>query len=390
MAKRDYYEILGTARDVSAEDLKKAYRKMAVQFHPDRNKEPDAEDKFKEISEAYDVLKDPDKRAAYDRYGHAAFQGAGAGAGRGPMGGGFGQGGNFHDPFDLFREVFGAGAGGGGGGGIFDEFFGGGGQQTSQRGSDLRYDLEITLPEAACGCEKEIKFRASVSCSHCHGTGAEPGSGSVRCPTCGGRGKVIMQRGFFQIQQTCPTCGGTGQQIEHPCAHCYGEGRVSEAKTIRIKIPAGVDTGMKLRSTGNGEAGMQGAPAGDLYVFINVKEHEIFERHGDDLTCDVPIKFTLAALGGSIEVPTLGADAKNTMLKIPQGTQDGTVFRIRGRGMPNLHGGNKGDQLIRIHIEVPKKLGSEQREKLEAFAIACGDADNPIEESWWKKAKKLF
>jgi molecular chaperone DnaJ len=388
MAKRDYYEVLGVDRDVSAEDLKKAYRKMAVQYHPDRNKEPDAEDRFKEISESYDVLKDPDKRAAYDRYGHAAFQGAGAGAGRGPMGGGYPGGGGFHDPFDLFREVFGAG---GGSGGIFDEFFGGG-QQASQRGADLRYDLEITLPEAASGCEKEVRYRANVACPKCSGSGAEPGSGTVRCPTCGGRGKVIIQRGFFQIQQTCPTCGGTGRHVEHPCANCRGEGRVSEQKTIRLKIPAGVDTGIKLRSSGNGEAGMQGSPAGDLYVFISVKEHEIFERHGDDISCDIPIKFTLAALGGSIEVPTLGGeeDPKTAMLKIPVGTQDGTVFRIRGRGMPSLHGGSKGDQLVRIHIEIPKKLSSEQREKLEAFAISCGDADNPIEEGWWKKAKKIF
>ena len=385
MAKRDYYEVLGAARDASQDDIKKAYRKLAVQYHPDRNKEPDAADKFKEISEAYDILKDADKRAAYDRYGHAAFQAGGPGA-RGPAGGGYGQGGGFHDPFDLFREVF-----GGGGGGIFDEFFGGGGGSASQRGADLRYDLEITLPEAALGCEKEIKFRSSVTCKHCNGSGAEPGSGTVRCPTCGGRGKVIMQRGFFQVQQTCPTCGGTGRQVEHPCPECQGEGRVSELKTIRIKIPGGVDTGMKLRSTGNGEAGLQGAPSGDLYVFINVKGHEIFERNGDDITCDVPIKFTLAALGGSIEIPTLGdKETKNTMLKIPAGTQDGTVFRIRGRGMPNLHGGSRGDQLVRIHIEVPKKLTGEQREKLEAFAVACGDADNPIEESWWKKAKKLF
>lgn len=386
MAKRDYYEVLGVTREASADDVKKAYRKLAVQFHPDRNKEPDAADKFKEISEAYDVLKDADKRAAYDRYGHAAFQGAGAA--RGPAGGGFGGGGGFHDPFDLFREVF-----GGGGGGIFEEFFGGGGGggSVSHRGADLRYDLEITLPEAATGCEKEIKFRASVGCKHCNGTGAEPGSGTVRCPTCGGRGKVIMQRGFFQVQQTCPTCGGTGRQIEHPCAECHGEGRVSELKNIRIKIPAGVDTGMKLRSSGNGEAGLQGAPSGDLYVFINVQDHEIFERHGDDIACDVPIKFTLAALGGSIEVPTLGdKESTTTKLKIPSGTQDGTVFRIRGRGMPNLHGGTRGDQLVRIHIEIPKKLTSEQREKLEAFAIACGDAENPIEESWWKKARKLF
>ncbi|MBN1403363.1 MAG: molecular chaperone DnaJ [Opitutales bacterium] len=389
MAKRDYYEVLGVERGASADDIKKAYRAMAVKFHPDRNKEPDAEEKFKEISESYDVLKDADKRAAYDRYGHAAFQG-GAGP-RGPQGGGFGGGaGGFHDPFDLFREVF--GGGGGGGGGIFEEFFGGGGGQgsASQRGADLRYDMEITLAEAANGCEKEIKYRTSVSCTQCGGSGAEPGSGVVQCPTCRGRGKVIMQRGFFQMQQTCPTCGGTGKKIEKPCSHCRGEGRVSEMKSIRIKIPAGVDNGMKLRSSGNGEAGMNGSPAGDLYVFINVKEHEIFERHGDDLFCDIPIKFTLAALGGSIEVPALAEDAKSSMLKIPAGTQDGTTFRIRGRGMPRLNSSSTGDMLVKVHIEIPKKLTSEQREKLEAFAIACGDAENPVEESWWKKAKKRF
>jgi molecular chaperone DnaJ len=383
MAKRDYYEVLGIGRDASADDIKKAYRKMAVQFHPDRNKEPGAEDKFKEISEAYDVLKDPDKKAAYDRYGHAAFQPGGAGASQYAGGG---QGGSFHDPFDLFREVF-----GGGGGGIFEEFFGGGSSQgSSRRGSDIQAEIEITLPEAASGCEKEIRYRASVACKHCGGTGAEPGSGTVRCPTCGGRGRVIMQRGFFQMQQTCPTCGGTGVKIEHPCAECRGEGRVSEVRVKRVKVPAGVDTGMRLRASGDGEAGMQGAPAGDLHIFITVKEHEIFERSGDDLACDVPIKFTLAALGGSIEIPTLGEGAKNTKLKIPAGTQDGTVFRIRSRGMPNLHSGQRGDQLVRIHIEVPKKLTKDQKGKLEDFAIACGDAENPIEENWWEKAKKMF
>ncbi len=376
MAKRDYYEVLGVSRDTSPEELKKAYRKKAVEFHPDRNKEPDAEERFKEVSEAYDVLKDPEKRAAYDRYGHAAFQGAGAA--RGPAGGGY------HDPFDLFREVF------GGGGGIFDEFFGGGGGGGAQRGSDLRYDLEITLEEAASGVEKELSYRASAQCGHCHGSGAEPGSKKVRCPTCGGRGKVITSRGFFQVQQTCPTCEGTGEKIESPCTVCRGEGRVPETKKIRIKIPAGVDTGMKLRSAGNGEAGYAGATAGDLYVVIHVKEHEIFERRGNDLYTDIPIKFTLAALGGAIEAPTIGADSRRTTLKIPAGTQDGTIFRIRDKGMPPVRGGSRGDMLVRVHIEVPRKLTSEQREKLEAFAIACGDAENPVEEGFLKKAKRFF
>lgn len=381
MAKEDYYELLGVSRGVSADELKKAYRKMAVKYHPDKNPGDDeAEAHFKKVSEAYEVLKDPEKRAAYDRYGHAAFQGAGAGAGDGA--------GGFHDPFDIFREVF-SGGSGGGAGGIFEEFFGGGGGGGAgpQRGADLRYDLEITLAEAATGIEREISFRRPVTCDRCQGEGAEPGSRKVRCSTCGGRGQVTTARGFFSVRQTCPTCSGMGVQIENPCNKCRGEGRVAETSTVKIRIPAGVDNGSKLRSAGNGEAGLMGAPAGDLYVVIHVKEHEVFERHGNDLFSEIPIKFTLATLGGTIEVRTL--TGKGT-LKIPAGTQSGTTFRLRGKGMPNLRGGGYGDQLVRVHVEVPTSLNSEQRAKLEEFAIACGDTREPGGKGLFGKAKKIF
>jgi molecular chaperone DnaJ len=379
MAKEDYYELLGVSREVSAEELKKAYRKMAVKFHPDKNPgDKEAEEKFKKISEAYEVLKDPDKRAAYDRYGHAAFQGAGAGGGAG----------GFHDPFDIFREVFG---GGGGGGSIFEEFFGGGGgggrSGGPQRGSDLRYDLEITLPEAATGVEREISYRRPGPCDKCEGSGAEPGSKKVRCQTCGGSGQVTTARGFFSIRQTCPSCHGAGMRLETPCKKCGGEGRTATTSKIKIRIPAGVDTGSKLRSVGNGEAGLMGAPSGDLYVVVHVKDHEIFERHGDDLFCEIPIKFTLAALGGSIEVPTLSG---KVTLKIPSGTQSGTTFRLRAKGVPNLRGGGFGDQLVRVHVEVPTSLNSDQRKKLEDFAIASGDHDEPVGKGFFEKAKKIF
>lgn len=379
MAKQDYYELLGVSRDTSADELKKAYRKLAVKYHPDKNPDnPEAEDKFKQVSEAYDVLKDDEKRAAYDRYGHAAFEGG--------MGGGARGGGGYHDPMDIFREVFGGGSGGGGG--IFEEFFGGGGggASSAQRGHDLRYDLEITLEEAAKGVSKEITYRKHSTCTRCNGTGAEPGSGTKTCGTCGGTGHVISSRGFFQVRQTCPTCGGTGQVIENPCRACHGEGKVLKSHKLNVKIPAGVDTGSKLRSAGNGEAGSNGGPAGNLYVVLHVTSHEIFERHDADLYCLIPIKFTLAALGGQIEVPTLFGKAN---LKIPAGTQTGTKFRLRGKGMPILNGG-QGDQIVQVEIEVPKKLTGKQRDHLEAFAEVCGDADQPMEEGFFEKAKKWF
>jgi molecular chaperone DnaJ len=383
--KQDYYELLGAAKDASEEDLKKAYRKKAVQYHPDKNPgNKEAEEMFKKVSEAYEVLKDPEKRAAYDRYGHAAFQ-----QGSGPRGGGgFPSSGGFHDPFDIFREVFGQG-GGGGGGGIFDEFFGGSGGNGggAGRGSDLRYDLEITLEEAARGVEKEISFRRLGECKHCSGSGAEPGSKKTTCPTCRGAGQVTTSRGFFHVRQVCPTCHGTGARFEKACVKCSGEGRLNETTKINVRIPAGVDTGSKLRSTGNGEAGVMGGSAGDLYIVVHVKEHEIFERQGDDLFMEVPIKFTLATLGGTIQVPTMEGKAS---LKVPAGTQSGTTFRLKGRGMPALRGGSKGDQLIRVHVEVPTSLNSEQKKKLEEFGLACGDAEQPTSKSFFEKAKKFF
>ena len=384
MAKADYYETLGVSRDATTDELKKSYRKLAVKYHPDKNPgDAAAEAKFKEISEAYDALKDPDKRAAYDRYGHAAFQNGGMGRA------GTGGGGGFHDPFDMFREAFGGG-GGGGGGGIFEEFFGGGGGQSAggaAHGSELRSDLAIPLEEAAKGTEKEIRYRRPIECKKCHGSGAEPGSKKVTCPTCGGAGQVTSNRGFISFRQVCPSCHGAGQTIEKPCTNCHGEGREMDTSTVKVRIPAGVATGSKLRSAGKGEAGQMGGQAGDLYIIIHVKEHELFERHDHDLFCEVPIKFTLAALGGSINVPTLFA--KGT-LKIPPGTQTGTTFRLRGQGIPHLRGSGKGDLLIRVQVEVPTKLSGDQKKKLEEYAEACGDPANPMSESFVAKAKKFF
>ncbi len=377
MATDDYYDLLGVSKDATTEEIKKAYRKKAVQFHPDKNPgKKEAEEMFKKISEAYEVLKDADKRATYDRYGKAAFQRGGMGA-RGA--------GGFHDPFDIFREVF----GGAGSGGIFEEFFGGGESSRggSRRGSDLRYDLEITLSEAANGAEKNISFRRAVACDVCGGSGASPGSKATTCGTCAGHGQVMSQRGFFSVRQTCPVCSGQGVVVEKPCKNCRGDGRLTKNSQIKLRIPKGVDTGSKLRSAGNGEAGIKGGSAGDLYVIIHLKEHEIFERHGDDLVCEIPIKFTLAAIGGAIDVPSLEG---RVSLKIPAGTQSGTTFRLRGHGMPNLRSGRKGEQFVRVHIEVPTKLTTEQRARLEEFAVASGDAENPVGASFFEKAKRFF
>jgi molecular chaperone DnaJ len=319
------------------------------------------------------VLSDASKRAAYDRYGHAAFQG------------GLGGGGGFHDPFEVFREVF----SGGGGGGIFDHIFGGGAPDPSgrQRGSDLRYDLQITLEEAARGCEKEIEIRKLDACEPCGGSGAQKGSKVITCPTCRGRGQVVVSRGFFQVAQTCPACHGTGRIIEKPCHSCQGEGRLERTSRVKIKIPPGIDSESRLRSNGGGEAGLRGGPPGDLYVVVHIKSHEVFTRNGMDLNCEVPIPFTTAALGGEIRVPTLDGAVS---LKIPPGTQSGSTFRIRGLGMPALQGPGKGDILTYVQVEVPTRLNHEQRDVLQKFAELCGEENNPIHKSFYDRVKSFF
>jgi len=373
--KRDYYEVLGVGRNASEEEVKRAYRKLAVKFHPDKNPDdPHAEEKFKELGEAYDVLIDPDKRPAYDRFGHAAFaQGAGFGGG-------------FHDPFDIFREVFG---GGGFGGGIFETFFGGAGARSEdrQRGSDLRYDMQIELEEAAFGVEKEIEIEKLDTCGRCHGSGAEEGSRTIHCPTCGGRGQVISSRGFFQVSQTCPRCRGAGEIIEKPCPKCHGEGRVEKLSRVKLKIAAGIRESARLRSSHNGEAGIRGAPPGDLYVVIHIKEHKIFQREGDNLYCEVPIPFSVAALGGEVPVPTLEGKAH---LKVPAGTQSGQVFKLRSKGIIHLNGRDRGDLRVRLLVEVPSRLNAEQRRKLEEFAALCGEENTPMRKSFFERAKEFF
>ncbi len=372
MAKRDYYEVLGIERTASEEEVKKAYRKLALKYHPDRNPNDKAsEEKFKELGEAYEVLIEPQSRAAYDQFGHAAF---------GPR---VRQSAHFHDPADIFREVF-------GGSSIFDEFFGGGGQRRPggpQRGDDLRYDMELTFMEAAQGCEKEVTVTKLGECESCKGSGAEPGATMKTCATCGGRGQVVTARGIFSIAQTCPRCEGAGRTVDKPCHTCHGAGRHEKASKIKIKVPAGVDGGSRLRSSGNGEAGVRGGPPGDLYVVLHVKRHEIFERNGDDLICEVPISFFQAALGAEIEVPTLDSKAG---IKIPAGTQTGSVFRLKGKGVKNVQGYGHGDLMVRVQVEIPAKLNAAQRAKLEEFAKLCDENVHPVSKSFFDKAKRLF
>ncbi len=370
MSKRDYYEVLGVAKGVSEKDLKKAYRSAAMKFHPDRN--PDdkgAEDKFKEANEAYEVLSDPQKRAAYDQHGHAGVDGQ-----SGMGGAGYG---NFSDIFgDVFGDIFGGGGGGGRGRG------------GPARGSDLRYTLDLSLEDAVKGTTVKIRVPTLVACQPCNGSGAKAGTAPKNCTTCGGIGQVRMQQGFFSVQQTCPNCRGRGTIITDPCRECHGQGRVEETKTLSVKVPAGVDTGDRIRLSGEGEGGTDGGPAGDLYVQVSVQEHKIFQRDGKNLQCEVPISFVDAALGGEIEVPTLDGRVK---LKVPAETQTGKLFRLRGKGVAPVRGGSTGDLLCRVVIETPVNLSNKQKELLRDFhASMKGDKNSPRQDSWFEGMKNFF
>ncbi|MDT8406428.1 MAG: molecular chaperone DnaJ [Methylococcales bacterium] len=374
MAKEDYYQLLGVDRNASDAEIKKSYRRMAMKFHPDRNKDnpESAEAKFKQIKEAYEVLSDPKKRSVYDQFGHAGIEG---GMGGRP-GGGFGAE-NFSDIFgDVFSDIFGGAAGRQRGG--------------AARGSDLRYNLELSLEEAVAGTEAKLRVPVQVACKDCGGSGARKGSSPVTCSMCHGHGQVRMQQGFFSVQQTCPSCGGSGKQIKDPCRSCHGAGRVQENKTLSVKVPAGVDTGDRIRLAGEGEAGRNGGPSGDLYVQVSVRDHPIFTRDGANLFCEVPISFPSACLGGELEVPTLNG---KVMLKIPPETQTGKVFRLRGKGVKPVRGGAVGDLLCRVHIETPVHLTREQREwvaKLGDSLSGGGKQHSPQEHSWTDTVKSFF
>lgn len=371
MAKRDYYEVLGIQKGADEKEIKRAYKRLAMKYHPDRTKgDKESEEKFKEINEAYEVLADKEKRATYDQFGHAAFENGGAGAG------GFGgfSGADFGDIFgDMFGDIFG----------------GGRGRQRVVRGEDLRYDIEITLEEAVRGTKKDIQINTLAQCEHCHGSGAEKDSKVETCATCHGTGRIRQQRGFFVTEATCPHCNGSGKKIEKPCKKCHGDGRVHKKKNLSVTIPAGVDTGNQLRLSGEGAAGENGAPAGDLYVVIHVKEHHIFERDGSNLYCEVPISFTMAALGSEIEVPTLDGRVK---LKIPEGTQTGKLFRMRGKGITAARSSYAGDLICKIIVETPISLNEEQKELLRKLeeSLAGHSQHRPKSAGFFDGVKKFF
>ncbi|TLU61607.1 molecular chaperone DnaJ [Thalassotalea litorea] len=374
MAKTDYYEVLGIGKDASERDIKKAYKRLAMKFHPDRTKgDKGKEEQFKEVKEAYEVLNDSQKRAAYDQYGHAAFE-----QGQGP--GGFGGGADFGDIFgDVFGDIFGGGRGRGG-------------QSRARRGADLRYNLDMSLEEAVKGKTVELKVPTYVSCEPCDGSGAKAGSSASTCSTCHGHGQVQMRQGMFAVQQACPTCSGTGKVIKDPCNSCHGEGRVKKTKTLSAKIPAGVDTGDRIRLSGEGEAGEHGAPAGDLYVQVNVRDHNIFVRDDNHLYCEVPIGFTTASLGGEIEVPTLAGKVK---LKIPKETQTGKMFRLRGKGVKSVRSSMVGDLMCKVVVETPVNLTAEQRELLEQLEESMGTGKDagryrPKEQGFFDGVKNFF
>jgi len=368
MAKQDYYEILGVSRTATEAEIKKAYRRMAMKYHPDRNPDnAEAEAHFKEAKEAYEMLTDPQKRAAYDQFGHAGVDGS-AGGRRGGSGG-------FSDIFgDVFNDIFGQSGGG----------------RQSYRGADLRYHLDLTLEEAVAGTTQKIRIPVNVSCKTCDGTGAKKGTTPVTCTTCGGHGQVRMQQGFFSVQQACPHCHGTGKMLNDPCGDCHGEGQVQEHKTLSVKVPAGVDTGDRIRLSGEGEAGTGGAGPGDLYVEMQVQRHDVFTRDGSNLYCDVPISFVTAALGGDVEVPTLEGKAS---LKVPEGTQTGQQFRLRGKGVKSVRGGAIGDLLCRVVIETPVKLSKKQKELLQEFDETLQGSHSkhsPKHSTWLDAVKKFF
>jgi molecular chaperone DnaJ len=371
MAKRDYYEVLGLSRDAAESDIKKAYRRLAMKFHPDRNPEdPTAAERFREASEAYEVLTDAEKRQAYDRFGHAAVDGNGG------MGGGF-AGGGFGDIFgDVFGDIFGGA--------------GGRGRSSVSRGADLRYSLELDLEQAVRGDNVEIRIPVLAACDDCDGSGSKPGSSASKCPDCGGMGQIRVAQGFFSLQQTCPRCRGSGQIITDPCTTCGGQGRVERRKTLNVRIPPGVDTGDRIRLTGEGEAGLNGGPPGDLYVQVEVQEHPIFTRDGRNLFCEVPIDFVDAALGGDLEVPTLDGRVK---LKIPPETQTGKLFRLRGKGVTPVRGGGVGDLLCRVMVETPVNLTEKQKQLLREFQASVsdgGEKHSPKGTSWFKGVKDFF
>ena len=369
MAKRDFYEVLGVNRDASEDDIKKSYRRLAMKYHPDRNPDnPKAEESFKEAKESYEILSDANKRAAYDQYGHAGVDPS-AGAGGAGMGGGFA---------DAFGDIFG------------DIFGGGRGRSNVYRGADLRYNLEIGLEEAARGTETKIRIPAMEQCETCDGNGAKPGTKPVKCSTCDGHGQVRMQQGFFSVQQACPKCRGAGKMVESPCPTCRGVGRLKQHKTLSVKIPSGVDEGDRIRLSGEGEAGVNGGPPGDLYVVIHLKAHAVFQREQNDLHCEMPISFTTAALGGDIEIPTLEGYAK---IKIPAETQSGKVFRLRGKGIKGVRSSTHGDLLCHVVVETPVNLTVRQREllnELEAINNKDSGQHNPRAKSWMDKVKEFF
>lgn len=373
MSKRDYYEVLGLSKGASADEIKKGYRSKAKELHPDRNtSDPSAESKFKEANEAYDVLKDPERKAAYDRFGHAAFEGG--------MGGGGGQRqGDFSSAFsDVFDDLFGDFMGGG---------QRGGGRSRASRGSDLRYNLEISLKDAYSGLQKSINVPTSVQCSPCNGSGAAGGSEPSTCPTCSGKGKVRASQGFFTVERTCPSCSGMGQVISNPCSSCGGQGRSNKDRSLSVNVPAGVETGTRIRLSNEGEAGLRGGPAGDLYIFIEVREHKIFQRDGNSLFCRIPVSMSGAALGGDIEVPTM--DGGRSRVKIPAGSQSGRQMRLRGKGMPAIKSAQKGDMFIEIAVETPVNLTSKQRELLREFE-ALSEDNNPESKSFFSSVKSFW